>query len=133
MSSICNARDCELLVVMTDWVDVRSASHYGGFSVEGTDLYVSSFLSGNSGDSLPLTVLVPFSTFDADNDASGSNCASIHGGGWWYTNCGDASPNGYYYPSNDNMHSDGIIWQSWQGATYSLKSMELRVRNTANV
>lgn len=50
ISSICNARDCELLVVMTDWADVRRSSHYGGFSVEGTDLYVGNFISGESGN-----------------------------------------------------------------------------------
>lgn len=38
-----------------------------------------------------------FSTSDADNDVSESNCAAKYGGGgWWYKNCYDSNLNGIF-------------------------------------
>ena len=38
-----------------------------------------------------------FSTYDRDNDLwSGVNCASSHGGGWWYSACRQFNLNGRY-------------------------------------
>lgn len=79
---------------------------------------------------MPSEASVPFSTSDMDLDTSGINCASkFGGGGWWYTNCGLASPNGHYYNDGENDPGlDGIIWATWKGASYSLKSIDLAVR-----
>ncbi|XP_062587305.1 uncharacterized protein LOC134248936 [Saccostrea cucullata] len=35
-----------------------------------------------------------FSTIDRDNDRSGSNCAELHRGGWWFNACYRAFLNG---------------------------------------
>ncbi|XP_051860800.1 angiopoietin-related protein 1-like [Drosophila albomicans] len=38
-----------------------------------------------------------FTTYDRDNDISGSyNCAD-HNGGWWYTSCVHANLNGLFF------------------------------------
>ena len=37
-----------------------------------------------------------FSTVEEDHDTHPNNCASSYGGGFWYTNCANTYPNGWY-------------------------------------
>ena len=46
------------------------------------------------GDDLANSNSMKFSTFDRDNDLSGSNCAATYKMPWWNNNCGDANPLG---------------------------------------
>lgn len=51
-------------------------------------LYRLGEFSGNSRDSLRSHFNMKFTTPDRDNDhKSNGNCAQLHHGGWWYTNC----------------------------------------------
>lgn len=51
-------------------------------------LYRLGEFSGNSRDSLRPHLNMKFTTPDRDNDQkSDGNCARLHHGGWWYTNC----------------------------------------------
>ena len=67
-----------------------------------------------------------FSTYDADHDsAANANCADIHGGGYWYSNCFKSNLNGKWGVAGDK----GIIWGSfkdWQ--MYVLKKVEMKIR-----
>jgi len=76
------------------------SSEYWSFTIgdEANDDYriaVDGY-SGDAGDGLRSTVWYPpltfhdgmsFTTFDQDNDHNGSNCASLHSGGWWFNSC----------------------------------------------
>ncbi|KAK3738472.1 hypothetical protein RRG08_034762 [Elysia crispata] len=72
-------------------------AHYAHFFVAGENekykLKIGSY-QGSAGDSLGYHNGRPFSTVDRDNDASSSNCAKTHGGGWWFGVCDDSNLNG---------------------------------------
>ncbi|XP_075053927.1 fibrinogen-like protein 1-like protein [Mixophyes fleayi] len=89
---------------------IQHIANYDSFSLEGENSCYRIRLgrySGNAGDAM--TSGQPsaghdnmrFSTRDQDNDLSGSNCAYIGGGGWWYDNCRFANLN----------TGTGIYWQ----------------------
>ncbi|XP_069617505.1 fibrinogen-like protein 1-like protein [Ranitomeya imitator] len=95
---------------------LRSASglqhlaNYDSFSLEGENLCYRIRLgrySGTAGDAMTSGEPnaghdnMKFSTKDRDNDLSGSNCAYVGGGGWWYDNCRFANLN----------TGAGIYWQ----------------------
>ena len=69
-----------------------------------------------------------FSTRDRDQDTWGSNCAETYKAGWWYYNCHGANPNGLYLGGATNQYAEGVIWNAWRGARYSLKKMEIKIR-----
>ena len=46
-----------------------------------------------------------FSTYDRDNVHGGYNCASFHGGGWWYNRCYRLTLNGQY---GSYFHFEGV-------------------------
>jgi len=51
----------------------------------------------------------PFSTVDADHDVCGCNCAADYGrGGWWFTNCHNINPTGYYSDSRGTSYGISI-------------------------
>ena len=72
----------------------------------------------------------PFSTYDRDN--SENKCARLYHSGWWYNDKGDcvrANLNGAYLEGDaSNDINIGIIWQTWRGQNYSLKSTEMKIR-----
>ncbi|KAL2077416.1 hypothetical protein ACEWY4_026920 [Coilia grayii] len=70
-----------------------------------------------------------FSTFDNDNDRYDRNCAKEDKSGWWFNRCHSANLNGKYYqgPYSDVTDS-GIVWYTWHGWWYSLKSVVMKIR-----
>ena len=83
---------------------------------------------GTAGDSLSLNNMMKFTTKDKDNDASGFNCALLHSGAWWFKDCYHAHLNGVYYHKNLVGTWQGIIWNGFKGARYSLKFTEMKIR-----
>ncbi|KAG8453737.1 hypothetical protein GDO86_000386 [Hymenochirus boettgeri] len=70
-----------------------------------------------------------FSTRDRDNDNYEGNCAEEDKGGWWFNRCHSANLNGLYYKGPYTAKTDdGIVWYTWHGWWYSLKSVIMKIR-----
>ena len=85
---------------------------------------------------MSLYTTYPFSTYDNDN----YNCAETCGGGGWYggvasmsrqVDCCEANPNGKYYPDSAvDATPHGMLWNTWKGSRYSMKTMQMKLRRT---
>ncbi|XP_071770314.1 fibrinogen-like protein 1 [Centroberyx gerrardi] len=71
-----------------------------------------------------------FSTYDRDNDNYSGNCAQEDKGGWWFNRCHSAHLNGLYYPRGhySAVTDDGVVWYTWRGWWYSLKTSIMKLR-----
>ncbi|XP_036852913.1 fibrinogen-like protein 1 isoform X2 [Manis javanica] len=70
-----------------------------------------------------------FSTWDRDNDNYEGNCAKEDRSGWWFNRCHSANPNGIYYTGPYTAITDnGVVWYTWHGWWYSLKSVVMKIR-----
>ncbi|XP_066296744.1 angiopoietin-related protein 7-like [Branchiostoma lanceolatum] len=128
-----NKRNYWLRLDIQDWDDRKAFAEYSTFRVSGESdgyrLYISGF-SGNAGDSLDNNG-GRFSTLDRDNDVSSVHCSQQYGqGGWWFRSCGNSYLNGPYLGNCGNSCplSRGVMWYGWRGASYSLKSVSMKIR-----
>ncbi|CAC5412320.1 Fibrinogen-like protein A,Ryncolin-4,Angiopoietin-related protein 7,Angiopoietin-related protein 1,Ficolin-3,Ficolin-1-B,Techylectin-5A,Ficolin-2,Ryncolin-1,Tenascin-R,Fibrinogen-like protein 1,Angiopoietin-1,Tenascin-X,Fibrinogen C domain-containing protein 1-A,Tenascin-N,Ryncolin-3,Tenascin,Fibroleukin,Fibrinogen C domain-containing protein 1,Fibrinogen gamma chain,Techylectin-like protein,Ryncolin-2,Angiopoietin-related protein 6,Techylectin-5B,Angiopoietin-related protein 2,Angiopoietin-2,Microfibril-a len=89
--------------------------------------------SGNAGDSL----MSPgdqnhngmmFSTTDRDNDRTLENCATKYKAAWWYNACHKSNLNGEYLGGQHSSNGNGIVWWTWKGYYYSLKSTKMMIK-----
>ncbi|XP_053179502.1 fibrinogen-like protein 1 [Scomber japonicus] len=73
---------------------------------------------------------IQFSTYDQDNDNYNGNCAQEDKGGWWFNKCHSANLNGLYYPDGhySAVTDDGVVWYTWRGWWYSLKTSVMKLR-----
>ncbi|XP_023577802.1 fibrinogen-like protein 1 [Octodon degus] len=70
-----------------------------------------------------------FSTRDRDNDNYRGNCAEEDQSGWWFNRCHSANLNGVYYRGPYTAETDnGVVWYTWHGWWYSLKSVVMKIR-----
>ncbi|MBN3317341.1 FGL1 protein, partial [Atractosteus spatula] len=70
-----------------------------------------------------------FSTYDRDNDRYEGSCAQEDTAGWWFNRCHSVNLNGYYYKGPYTAVSDnGIIWYTWHGWWYSIRSVVMKIR-----
>jgi len=71
-----------------------------------------------------------FETYDRDNIHA---CPDEKRGGWWFGNsCTDANLNGFYFSSGETQNADyGIYWDSFGGPNYSLKKVEMKIKQRA--
>ncbi|GLD71102.1 multiple inositol polyphosphate phosphatase 1-like protein, partial [Lates japonicus] len=123
----------ELLVDMEDFDGNKAFARYSSFSInpeaDGYRLNVSGFTDGGAGDSLTYHSGQKFSTFDKDQDSSGSNCAKSYLGAFWYKNCHYANPNGVYlWGADGSINYAGVDWYHWKGWNYSLKTISMKIR-----
>ena len=98
------------------------------FIIFGLHLYISYTLTG---DSLTYSHMMPFSTFDRDQDTSNGNCADISKAGWWFKNCTSANLNGQFYEKGSHSNvNDGtaMIWKDWKGYFYSIARTQMKIR-----
>ncbi|RVE59254.1 hypothetical protein OJAV_G00186720 [Oryzias javanicus] len=118
----------ELWVNMEDFDGKKVFARYSSFSIDaesdGYTLHVSGFINGGASDSLAFHDGSTFSTFDR-----GSNCAKKSLGAFWYANCHQANPNGVYLWGYDKtIPAVGVVWYTWKGLEYSLKSISFMIR-----
>ncbi|XP_021141555.2 fibrinogen-like protein 1 isoform X2 [Columba livia] len=132
-----------LRIDLTDFEGERRFAQYARFGVAGEERsYEMSCgeYSGTAGDSLtggfhPEVKWwadhrgMKFSTRDRDNDNYEGNCAEEEKAGWWFNRCHSANLNGLYYKGPYTAKTDnGIVWYTWHGWWYSLKSVVMKVR-----
>ncbi|XP_048403079.1 fibrinogen-like protein 1 [Stegostoma tigrinum] len=136
--------DYTLKIDLIDWDGGKRYAQYRSFRVQNEqNSYQLSFgeYSGTAGDSLSGTYHpevtwwanhngMRFSTKDRDNDRYEGNCAREDKAGWWYNRCHSANLNGHYYKRGPftSKTDDGIVWYTWHGWWYSLKSTVMKIR-----
>jgi Fibrinogen beta and gamma chains, C-terminal globular domain len=79
-------------------------------------LLIVSGYSGDAGDSLSVHSGQTFSTHDRDNDASGSHCATVGGGGFWFLDC---------YSAGLNNRDGKIAWMNIPSGDVLLKATRM--------
>ncbi|ELU15132.1 hypothetical protein CAPTEDRAFT_142918, partial [Capitella teleta] len=121
-----------LRVDMSDFDDVTAFAEYQTFTVaDAADRYRMAYdgYSGTAGDSLVESGGHQFTTFDRDNDEWDSgNCAVDYRGGYWFQWCHDSNPNGVYLGGEFEGGAMGVIWMTFRGWQYSLKSIQMKLR-----
>ncbi|KAM9356844.1 fibrinogen-like protein 1 [Symphorus nematophorus] len=133
-----------LRINLEDFDGNQRYAEYKNFKVaDEEDHYRLTFGSyvGTAGDALSGTYQVgvsewashqgiKFSTYDQDNDNYKGNCAQEDKGGWWFNKCHSAHLNGLYYPNGhySAMTDDGVVWYTWRGWWYSLKTSIMKLR-----
>ncbi|KAM9413506.1 fibrinogen-like protein 1 [Salvelinus alpinus] len=138
--------DYNLRINLADFEGVQRYAVYKNFKVaDEKEFYQLQFgeFSGDSGDSLSGSYHpevqwwashqgMKFSTYDKDNDRYERNCAKEDKGGWWFNRCHSANLNGYYYHGAYSAVTDnGVVWYTWHGWWYSLKSVVMKIRPAA--
>lgn len=145
---ITSSQPYELYIGMESFLDYPGdigCAKYGTFYIKGAkDNYrletIGDYDSSlcklqGIGDSLRYHRGEDFSARDADNDSNGEvHCARKFGAGWWYNKCYQSQLNGYYYADGvvpeGKEKGIGIVWDSWIGASRSMKTVVMAIRPT---
>ncbi|KAL7981926.1 hypothetical protein Chor_000983 [Crotalus horridus] len=132
-----------LKIDLSDFMDEQRFAQYEKFQVADEQNFYKmncGQYSGTAGDSLtggfhPEVKWwanhqgMKFSTKDRDNDNYEKNCAEEDHAGWWFNRCHTANLNGLYYNGPYSARTDdGIVWYTWRGWWYSLKSVVMKIR-----
>lgn len=80
------------------------------------------------GDSLKEHDGQKFSTYDRDNDHHSGSCAKGCKGAWWYNNCHNSNLNGLYLRGQNSQYALSVVWGTWHGYYYSLKTTTMMIR-----
>ncbi|XP_076008336.1 microfibril-associated glycoprotein 4-like [Genypterus blacodes] len=131
MHLLTKTKSYELRVNLEDFDGQQVYAHYSSFAVgpetDGYRLTLGSFLRGAAGDSLTAHNGNKFTTTDKDQDTHNSNCARLCFGGFWYTGCFRANPNGVY-TYGPAQPATGASWDTFRGVEYSLKYIAMKIR-----
>jgi len=122
----------ELRIDLEDWSNKKHFAKYTTFLIDNEEekykLHVKGF-SGDVGDSLKTHNGQKFSTYDADNDSAGGNCAVKYRGAWWYSSCHNSNLNGEYRWVGETVpFARGVIWYHYKDHYYSMKSAAMKIR-----
>ncbi|XP_033986013.1 microfibril-associated glycoprotein 4-like [Trematomus bernacchii] len=133
-------KENELRIDMEDFERGKRYAKYSSFSidseVDGYELHLGKFTGGKAGDSLTNHNNMKFTTFDRDQDIYTVNCAQNSIGGFWYSKCITlihANPTGLYAPRGTTTVYPyvGVIWRTWKGTKYSLKTFDMKIRSVS--
>ncbi|XP_042340368.1 fibrinogen-like protein 1 [Plectropomus leopardus] len=133
----------DLRIDMEDFEGKQRYAEYKNFKVDDEkdqyQLHLGEY-SGNAGDALGKKWIGPgmgprgvkFSTFDQLNDGDAENdarCIRHSKAGWWFSRCDSGNLNGHYYKGPyQAMTDDGVVWYTWHGWWYSIKSVVMMIR-----
>ncbi|XP_078583781.1 uncharacterized protein LOC144866295 [Branchiostoma floridae x Branchiostoma japonicum] len=132
-----NQKNYCLRIDLLDWNNESRYAEYSTFRVSGESdgyrLHISGY-SGTAGDSMSMTGAYSnngqrFSTVDRHNNAH--QCSQRLGpAGWWFRACSFSYLNGRYLGNCGDSCPDwqGVMWYSWKGKSYSLKSVFMKIR-----
>ncbi|KAJ3614933.1 hypothetical protein NHX12_018502 [Muraenolepis orangiensis] len=146
--------DYELRVNMEDFEENQRFAEYKKFRVDEEkdqyQLHLGEYTAGDAGDALdaggPMwgSAGVKFGTFDRpgetnqlsadaaaadDDDKGGAKCIRHDRSGWWFSRCESGNLNGHYYKGPyEALAEDGVVWYTWHGWWYSMKSVVMMVR-----
>ena len=131
MNRFTSSENQELRIDLEDWEGNTAYAKYSHFSVSSTRRNFAQSVSGYSGtagDALSSANGMAFTTKDSDNDLNvNENCAQLTKAVWWFKNCLQGLLTGQY---SDTTEGEGIVWSSWKGFGYSLKSCKMKIRPT---
>uniref|UniRef100_A0A182MJV9 Fibrinogen C-terminal domain-containing protein n=1 Tax=Anopheles culicifacies TaxID=139723 RepID=A0A182MJV9_9DIPT len=109
----------ELVILLEDFAGNRTFARYAQFQIGSeAQKYMLTKIdgyTGTAGDSLSDLRGRAFSTHDADNDRAKENCA--------VTNL-----NGKYLRGETKEYATGMVWKTFRGFHYSLKSSKMMIR-----
>ncbi|XP_048750413.1 microfibril-associated glycoprotein 4-like [Ostrea edulis] len=123
-----------MLRIDMEYNDQSYYALYSGFTIASeSDNYrmgFSTFLKGNTGDSLGWHNGQPFTTYDQDHDDNvfsygNPNCAIAFYGAWWYAGCHSSNLNGHF---GNTTYGKGINWSSITGFHSSLSKVEMKIK-----
>ncbi|KFB48053.1 AGAP006743-PA-like protein [Anopheles sinensis] len=122
----------ELVIVLEDYDGNKTYAKYDRFEIgdEGQKYVLKTLgtYSGTAGDSLSNLNGMKFTTLDADNDTWAKNCAVEFTGAWWYAACHKSNLNGRYLRGATKESWAGLVWHTFRGENYSLKSSKMMIR-----
>ncbi|XP_050091551.1 ficolin-2-like [Anopheles aquasalis] len=125
----------ELVVLLEDFDGGRATARYDHFRIGAESvnyglLELGRCVSCSAGDSLDIHLNESFSTYDRDNSKALFNCAAKFGGAWWFYRCHKSNLNGEYLRGKlpESQDSKGVMWNSFRGSLYSLKSSKMMIR-----
>jgi len=119
---------------MTDFLGEAAHAVFTRFQIEDASknykLKTVGGYSGSAGNALHFSKGMEFSTRNNDNDVDKKNCAAKIGGGGWFKSgvCARANIFGQYFSSPITRPNTGMYWASFKGTSYSLATMEMKVR-----
>ncbi|XP_053668005.1 microfibril-associated glycoprotein 4-like [Anopheles marshallii] len=131
------SRPHELVVLLEDFEGNKRYAKYDQFEIgDETEMYILKELgnySGTAGDSLRFSNAAKFSTFDVDNDTGDNSCAVQFTGAWWYNSCHYINLNGKYLRGNTTKYAAGMVWVTFRGYNYALKSSKMMIRRNRSI
>uniref|UniRef100_A0AAY5KCN9 Fibrinogen-like protein 1 n=2 Tax=Esox lucius TaxID=8010 RepID=A0AAY5KCN9_ESOLU len=138
--------DYDLKINMEDFDGNQRFAKYNNFKVDDEkdqyQLHLGEY-TGNAGDALPEAHPpagtkpdgrdfgrngINFSTYDHPNTED-EKCIRHDQSGWWFSKCESGNLNGHYYSGPyQAMTDDGVVWYTWHGWWYSIKSVVMMIR-----
>uniref|UniRef100_G3PVT8 Fibrinogen C-terminal domain-containing protein n=1 Tax=Gasterosteus aculeatus TaxID=69293 RepID=G3PVT8_GASAC len=114
----------DLRIEMEDFEGNQRYAEYKNFKLDDEkdqyQLHVGEY-TGNAGDAL-----ADMNGGDVENDG---RCIRHSKSGWWFSRCDSGNLNGHYYKGPyQAMADDGVVWYTWHGWWYSIKSVVMMVR-----
>ncbi|XP_077575192.1 fibrinogen-like protein 1 [Stigmatopora nigra] len=128
----------DLRINMEDFDGKESFAEYKDFKVDSEqDMYQLHLgeYTGTAGDAMAdphagRRATPTFSTYDKRPEEE-VKCVRHGKSGWWFSRCDSGNLNGHYYKGPyQAMTDDGVVWYTWHGWWYSIKSVVMMVRAT---
>ncbi|XP_053674070.1 ficolin-2-like [Anopheles nili] len=122
----------ELVILLEDFDGNKTYAKYDRFEIgDEASKYVIKHIegySGTAGDSMDGLKGFKWTTMDSDNDSYSENCATLYSGAWWYGACHKSNLNGLYLRGETKEYATGMVWYTFRGHHYALKSTKMMIK-----